>query len=295
MIKSMTAYGKSELERDGIQVTVEIRSVNHRYRDVSLRTPYEINYMEPELRSVLFQSVSRGRIDLSVSIDMSDTECSYDIELNTPVVESYIRIFAQIEESFGIKNDVGVDSLCKLKNVLVMKPKVLDDELVHSLVLEALNQAIVSFDNMKRTEGKAIETDFVKRLKIIDQLVDKIVDMAPKVVEEYRNRLYNNLKQLLKDTPVDVDDNRFIYEVSIFSERCDITEELVRIKSHIRQFLSFLEEESPVGRRLDFLLQEMNREVNTIGSKANDAEISRTVVDIKGELEKLREQVQNIE
>lgn len=295
MIKSMTAYGKSELERDGIQVTVEIRSVNHRYRDVSLRTPYEINYMEPELRSVLFQSVSRGRIDLSVSIDMSDTECSYDIELNTPVVESYIRIFAQIEERFGIKNDVGVDSLCKLKNVLVMKPKVLDDELVHSLVLEALNQAIVSFDNMKRTEGKAIETDFVKRLNVIDQLVDKIVDMAPKVVEEYRNRLYNNLKQLLKDTPVDVDDNRFIYEVSIFSERCDITEELVRIKSHIRQFLSFLEEENPVGRRLDFLLQEMNREVNTIGSKANDAEISRTVVDIKGELEKLREQVQNIE
>jgi len=291
----MTAYGKSELERDGIQVTVEIRSVNHRYRDVSLRTPYEINYMEPELRSVLFQSVSRGRIDLSVSIDMSDTECSYDIELNTPVVESYIRIFAQIEERFGIKNDVGVDSLCKLKNVLVMKPKVLDDELVHSLVLEALNQAIVSFDNMKRTEGKAIETDFVKRLNVIDQLVDKIVDMAPKVVEEYRNRLYNNLKQLLKDTPVDVDDNRFIYEVSIFSERCDITEELVRIKSHIRQFLSFLEEENPVGRRLDFLLQEMNREVNTIGSKANDAEISRTVVDIKGELEKLREQVQNIE
>jgi len=295
LIKSMTAYGKSELERDGIQVTVEIRSVNHRYRDVSLRTPYEINYMEPELRSVLFQSVSRGRIDLSVSIDMSDTECSYDIELNTPVVESYIRIFAQIEERFGIKNDVGVDSLCKLKNVLVMKPKVLDDELVHSLVLEALNQAIVSFDNMKRTEGKAIETDFVKRLNVIDQLVDKIVDMAPKVVEEYRNRLYNNLKQLLKDTPVDVDDNRFIYEVSIFSERCDITEELVRIKSHIRQFLSFLEEENPVGRRLDFLLQEMNREVNTIGSKANDAEISRTVVDIKGELEKLREQVQNIE
>ena len=295
MIKSMTAYGKSELERDGIQVTVEIRSVNHRYRDVSLRTPYEINYMEPELRSVLFQSVSRGRIDLSVSIDMSDTECSYDIELNTPVVESYIRIFAQIEERFGIKNDVGVDSLCKLKNVLVMKPKVLDDEFVHSLVLEALNQAIVSFDNMKRTEGKAIETDFVKRLNVIDQLVDKIVDMAPKVVEEYRNRLYNNLKQLLKDTPVDVDDNRFIYEVSIFSERCDITEELVRIKSHIRQFLSFLEEENPVGRRLDFLLQEMNREVNTIGSKANDAEISRTVVDIKGELEKLREQVQNIE
>ena len=295
MIKSMTAYGKSELERDGIQVTVEIRSVNHRYRDVSLRTPYEINYMEPELRSVLFKSVSRGRIDLSVSIDMSDTECSYDIELNTPVVESYIRIFAQIEERFGIKNDVGVDSLCKLKNVLVMKPKVLDDELVHSLVLEALNQAIVSFDNMKRTEGKAIETDFVKRLNVIDQLVDKIVDMAPKVVEEYRNRLYNNLKQLLKDTPVDVNDNRFIYEVSIFSERCDITEELVRIKSHIRQFLSFLEEENPVGRRLDFLLQEMNREVNTIGSKANDAEISRTVVDIKGELEKLREQVQNIE
>ncbi len=291
----MTAYGKSELERDGIQVTVEIRSVNHRYRDVSLRTPYEINYMEPELRSVLFKSVSRGRIDLSVSIDMSDTECSYDIELNTPVVESYIRIFAQIEERFGIKNDVGVDSLCKLKNVLVMKPKVLDDELVHSLVLEALNQAIVSFDNMKRTEGKAIETDFVKRLNVIDQLVDKIVDMAPKVVEEYRNRLYNNLKQLLKDTPVDVNDNRFIYEVSIFSERCDITEELVRIKSHIRQFLSFLEEENPVGRRLDFLLQEMNREVNTIGSKANDAEISRTVVDIKGELEKLREQVQNIE
>ena len=295
MIKSMTAYGKSELERDGIQVTVEIRSVNHRYRDVSLRTPYEINYMEPELRSVLFKSVSRGRIDLSVSIDMSDTECSYDIELNTPVVESYIRIFAQIEERFGIKNDVGVDSLCKLKNVLVMKPKVLDDELVHSLVLEALNQAIVSFDNMKRTEGKAIETDFVKRLNVIDQLIDKIVDMAPKVVEEYRNRLYNNLKQLLKDTPVDVNDNRFIYEVSIFSERCDITEELVRIKSHIRQFLSFLEEENPVGRRLDFLLQEMNREVNTIGSKANDAEISRTVVDIKGELEKLREQVQNIE
>ena len=291
----MTAYGKSELERDGIQVTVEIRSVNHRYRDVSLRTPYEINYMEPELKSVLFKSVSRGRIDLSVSIDMSDTECSYDIELNTPVVESYIRIFAQIEERFGIKNDVGVDSLCKLKNVLVMKPKVLDDELVHSLVLEALNQAIVSFDNMKRTEGKAIETDFVKRLNVIDQLVDKIVDMAPKVVEEYRNRLYNNLKQLLKDTPVDVDDNRFIYEVSIFSERCDITEELVRIKSHIRQFLSFLEEENPVGRRLDFLLQEMNREVNTIGSKANDAEISRTVVDIKGELEKLREQIQNIE
>jgi len=295
LIKSMTAYGKSELERNGVQVTVEIKSVNHRYRDISLRTSHDINYMEPELRSVLLNNISRGRIDVYVNVSMSDTGCSYDIELNTPVIESYIRIFSRIEDTFGIKNDVGVTSLCKLENVFVMKPKVLDNELIHSLVLDALNRAILSFDKMRQAEGRAIETDFVKRLEIIDQLVDKIVDMAPEVVKKYRNRLYNNLKQLLKDVPVDIDDNRFVYEVSIFSERCDITEELVRIKSHIKQFLAFLEEEKPVGRRLDFLLQEMNREINTIGSKANDAIISKKVVDIKGELEKLREQVQNVE
>ena len=294
MIKSMTAYGRGEGLIEDIGIITEIKSVNHRYRDISLRIPRDIQFLESNLRSLISKKVSRGRIEVSIQLERSGEKDLYDLELNAPLLKSYLKIFKQLAD-YGFNKDIRMESLCLMKDMLIIKPKNLDPELIKPEVEKALKCALDYHEQMRITEGKSIKEDFVTRLGLIQVRVEEIEKRTPAVVEEYRKRLNNNLKQLIKGAAMDIEDRRLHQEIAIFSERSDITEELIRIKSHLNQYLDFIEQKAPVGRKLDFLLQEINREINTIGSKAGDALISKAVVDIKGELEKLREQVQNIE
>jgi uncharacterized protein (TIGR00255 family) len=290
----MTAYGRGEGLIEDIGIMTEIKSVNHRYRDISLRIPRDIQFLESNLRSLISKKVARGRIEVSIQLERSGEKDLYDLELNTPLLKSYLKVFKQLAD-YGFNKDIRMESLCLMKDMLIIKPKNLDQELIKPEVENSLMKALDAHDQMRRTEGKSIKEDFVTRLGLIQVRVEDIKKRAPAVVEEYRKRLNHNLQQLIKGAAIDIEDRRLLQEIAIFSERSDITEELIRIKSHLNQYSDFIEQEEPVGRKLDFLLQEINREINTIGSKAGDALISKAVVDIKGELEKLREQVQNIE
>ena len=293
MIKSMTAYGRGESRQGDILFVAEIRSLNNRHRDVILRLPRKFQDLEKDLRSVILSRVRRGRVDISIQIENGGEESAGKIELNVPLVASYLKIFNQLAEQFGLDQEVRVESLCQMKDVILFRPEDVDLEESRSALLQALNQALDSLDIMKEKEGKAIEHDFLKRLDLLAQYTDKISERAPELIEDYRKNLNEKVQLLLKD--VGVDQNRLLQEVAFFAERSDITEELVRIRSHLEQFHKYLSMDDALGRRLDFLIQEVNREINTLSTKGSDVLISRVAIEMKAELEKLREQVQNVE
>ena len=289
----MTAYGRGEYELGDSMFVSEIRSFNHRYRDIVLRVPKSFQVFEQDFKSIILSRIKRGRLEVSIQAENNGEESPYELELNEPLVESYVKIFNQLSEQFGIERKIQLESLCQMRDVIQVKPKVFDVEKVKPGFQEALKLSLDALEVMRTKEGKALEVDFLERLDILESLVDEVDKRRPDLVEENRKKLRRRINSILED--LTVDEIRLSQEVALFADRSDITEEIVRIRSHLKQFREYLSEDDAIGRRLDFLIQEINREVNTIGSKASDALISNAVVEMKSELEKIREQVQNIE
>lgn len=289
----MTAYGRGEHTSKDAHFVAEIKSVNNRYRDIILRIPKILQGLEDEIKSHVASRTKRGRIEVFIQMERGGEAVEYDLELNTPLVKSYLRIFKQLGETFGLDEEISLESICQLRDVILVKPGEVDVEKVRPGLKVVLELALDSYDAMRVQEGQAIEKDFNKRLQRIEAYLNDIKERAPLASQGYEQRLKEKIKRMSAD--IEIDESRLLQEVAIFSERCDMTEEVVRATSHLKQFRRYMEMEDAIGRRLDFLLQEINREVNTLSSKAQESSISAKAVEIKAELEKLREQTQNVE
>ncbi|MGD8386162.1 MAG: YicC/YloC family endoribonuclease [Desulfobacteraceae bacterium] len=293
MLRSMTAYGRGELEIAEALITVEIRSVNHRFRDVVVRIPRSLQPLEDEVRSQIATRVGRGRIECSIQMEHRAEEPDTAVALNVPLARAYVEVLRELQERFDLDSPIHAETLCQFKDVVKISPVEEDLEAVRPGVETAMSEALDALDRMRAEEGRAIEKDFRSRLLTIRENLARIEERAPVVVEAYRKRLRERVESLSEG--MELDEGRLLQEVALFAGRCDITEETVRSQSHLSQFEQVLALNEPVGRRLDFLVQELHREVNTISSKASDASISSMAVEVKGELEKLKEQVQNVE
>ncbi len=289
----MTAFGRGEYQQGDTRYFAEIRALNNRHRDIILRIPKNHQPLEEGLRAIISARIRRGRIEVSFQIERGREEVPYDVELNIPLLESYLRIFKQLASLSGLDQEIRLESLLQLKDVILIKPETGDIEEIQEGLHRVLFMSLDSLDEMRIKEGDAIEKDFIKRLNRLDSHVDNVQVRAPELNETYRKRLTEKVDNLING--VEIDQTRLAQEVAFLAERSDITEEIVRIKSHLKQFREYLSLGDAVGRRLDFLIQEINREVNTLGVKGSDTIISMTVVEMKAELEKLREQVQNVE
>ncbi len=289
----MTAYGRAEHDFEGMVFLAEIRSVNHRYRDIILRIPRNFEPLEDELKRVVADRVRRGRVEVSVQVEGNGDTGLCELQLNVPLVRSYMKIFAQLKEEFGIDAHVTAEQLCQFKDVIVAEPGTVDIEKLKPGLHEVLRKALDSYDIMRIREGKTLEEDFRERLRIMRSYAGEIKEGAPEAVDRRAGKLKEKIASMVGD--LNIDEARLAQEVAILAEKTDITEELVRIGSHCSQFEEFLRRDDALGRRLDFLIQEINREVNTLSVKASDASISSIVIEMKAELEKLREQVQNVE
>jgi uncharacterized protein (TIGR00255 family) len=288
----MTGYGRGESERAGKVFIAEIRSVNNRFREVIVRIPRTLQVLEQEIRSQVASRMRRGRIDVSIQIEREGEEL-IRLELNSPLVTSYLRLMKQLSDEFGLDDRVNPLDLCQLKDVILFKPEDSDPRDLETGIQQVMAAALDSCDAMRIQEGRSIEEDFKKRILLIRRYLDEIEARTGLVVEDYRRKLHEKIQLL--GNGITLDEGRLVQEVAIHAEKCDITEEISRGRSHLDQFENFLFSEESVGRKLDFLLQEIHREINTMSAKASDASISIKTVEVKAELEKLREQVQNVE
>jgi len=293
MLKSMTAFGRGEKQTKCMKISAEIRGVNHRFRDIVLRLPRPLLPLEEDVRTRIASSVSRGRIECVFQMEMLGEQPAAEVELNVPLAKAYLEAFRDLNERFGLDAGISARELCAFKDVILARPVEADLEALRLEVDQVLGEALDSLEGMRKREGETIERDFADRLTEISGRLERVAERAPVVVEEYRVKLRDRVASLAGD--LELDENRLAQETAFFAGKSDITEEIVRLRSHIAQFQNYMGRGEPVGRRLDFLIQEMNREVNTISSKASDSAISSEAVEMKGELEKLREQVQNIE
>lgn len=292
MVRSMTGFGRAKLTIDGLDVTVEIKSVNHRYFEFTSRLPRGCNFLEEKLKSFCAQYITRGKVEASVMIDDCG-EGNTEVEVNSAYAASLVSKLNKTAEELHIENDVKMSSLILLPDFLNVKKRTLPDETVTAAVLKTAEEAVYGFVEMRETEGARLKGDINGRTDFILKQVKFIDERSPKTVAAYRERLEKKIKELLGDKTVD--EQRLLTETAIFADKVAVAEETVRLKSHITQLNDLLNAGGAVGRKLDFIVQEMNRETNTIGSKAQDAEITRAVVDMKSEIEKIREQIQNIE
>jgi uncharacterized protein (TIGR00255 family) len=288
----MTGYGRGESERAGKVFIAEIRSVNNRFREVIVRIPRTLQVLEQEIRSQVASRMRRGRIDVSIQIEREGEEL-IRLELNSPLVTSYLRLMKQLSDEFGLDDRVNPLDLCQLKDVILFKPEDSDPRDLETGIQQVMAAALDSCDAMRIQEGRSIEEDFKKRILLIRRYLGEIEARTGLVVEDYRRKLHEKIQLL--GNGITLDEGRLVQEVAIHAEKCDITEEISRGRSHLDQFENFLSSEESIGRKLDFLLQEIHREINTMSAKASDASISIKAVEVKAELEKLREQVQNVE
>lgn len=289
----MTAYGRADYSDDDKIFTVEVKSLNNRFRDIVLRIPNTLQAIEDEIRSLISSRIQRGRVEVSIKLERIGKDSDYGLDLNLPLIRSYVRIFRELNEELGLEEKIRPEYLAQIKDVIIFKPVEEDIDAIRPGLQEVLKQAFDSLEKMRTIEGQAIEKDFQDRLNLIEGYLDRIEERSPLVVEEYKTKLKDKINALSQD--MEIDEGRLAQEVTIFAGRCDITEEIVRTKSHLKQFRDYLSLDDSIGRRLDFLIQELNREINTISSKASDSSISANAVEIKSELEKLREQTQNVE
>ena len=292
MIKSMTGYGRSQQVIDGREIVVEIRSVNHRYFEFSARVPRAYGYLEEKLKSFLQGSISRGKVEVGVTIFNVEGKDAL-IEVNKSIAQGYVSALQKANEELGLKDDITLSKLMRLPDIFNVVKAEEDEEAVWNSVKIAAGEAVENFVTMRKTEGIKMTEDISSRLSYIESLVESVEKRSPEITRLYRERLYNKIKDILGDR--NIDEQRILTEAAVFSEKTAVDEETVRLRSHIHQFRTLLESDEPVGRKLDFLIQEFNRESNTIGSKAQDIEVTRTVVELKSEIEKIREQIQNIE
>ena len=292
MIKSMTGFGRSVYENEGREYLIEIKSVNNRFSDINIKMPRSFNYLEEKIKKEILKSVTRGKIDLYITFN-NNSDRGKTIKLNTEIAKVYIDELKKLSKEAEIIDNINIMDISKFPDVLNIKMEEDSEEIIEKELMIALSEAIKSFIDMREKEGDKIKQDFENRIQIISGKVEQISNISTGLVEEYIVKLETRIKELLK-TDV-VDQTRLAQEVVIYSDKCSVQEELTRLRSHIAQFLNLTNENTAIGKKLDFLIQEMNRETNTIGSKANNLEITNLVVDIKTELENIREQVQNIE
>lgn len=292
MLKSMTGYGRCERIIGSKKITAELKSVNHRFSDYNIKVPRQYGFLEDRVRHFVSESVARGKIDVYISIE-SCGEAEKTVTVNKELASNYIEILRDLRDSFSFKDDVSVSTIASFGDIFRAEPKREDEEEIWESVKDVLSDAVSAFCAMRLREGERIEKDLRDRIAYMKSLAQKIDERSPETVEEYRNKLYQKIKEILDDR--EVDDARVLTEVAIFADKVAVNEETVRLGSHYDEFFSILDSNEPAGRKLDFLIQEINREVNTIGSKASDIEIAKLVVTLKGEIEKLREQIQNIE
>ena len=292
LIKSMTGYGRAVETVNGREFTVELRSVNNRYLDCSVRLPRMLSFAEDAVKQAVKGSISRGKVDVFITV-RSEAGDEVQVSLNKAVLQSYLTAMHQMVDEFGVKDDISVSAVSRLPEVFVIeKPQVDEDQLMSDL-MSVVNKALEGYDAMRRTEGEALDRDLRSRGETILELVSQVEAGNGKTVSDYRARLEAKIKEVLANTAID--ESRILTEAAIFADKVAVDEETVRLRSHLKQMNTMLTTGGAVGRKLDFLLQEMNREANTIGSKCTDVALARIVVDIKAELEKIREQTQNIE
>ncbi len=292
LIKSMTGYGRAVETVNGREFTVELRSVNNRYLDCTVKMPRMVSFAEDAVKQAVKAAVSRGKVDVFISIK-AEGETDTKISLNTGVVQGYLTAMGQMVSQFGVKDDISVSTISRLPEVFTVERPEVDEEQLKSDLLSVTAKALESYNAMRTTEGAALDADLRKRGNTILELVAQVEAGNAQTVIDYRTRLENKLKEVLANTSID--ESRILTEAAIFADKVAVDEETVRLRSHLEQMNSMLTAGGAVGRKLDFLLQEMNREANTIGSKCTDVRLARIVVDIKAELEKIREQTQNIE
>ncbi len=288
----MTGYGRGENIVDGRKFTVEIRSVNHRYNDISIRVPRTMSYIEDIIRKKLTQYISRGKTDVYIFFETLSKD-DVNISLNEILADAYIEKFNYIKQKYNLKDDISLSLLMEVEDIITVEKNLIDEDIIIQTLMPAVDMALDEFIKLRQTEGTALKEDILIKLENVAKLVNQIKIRSPKVVIEYKNKLQSRLNELLVN--IKLDEARLITEVTIFADRCSVDEEVTRLLSHINQMKSTLDQEEPVGKKLDFLVQEMNREANTIASKSNDLEITQITVDLKSEIEKIREQVQNIE
>lgn len=293
MTRSMTGYGRSQRQLDGWDITVEIKSVNHRYFEFSCRAPRSCGYMEDKLKGLAQSRISRGKVDLYLQLANTGTRCESQVKVNLELAKSYVAALQALSDATGLPNDLDLAALSRYPDILMPERVELDEDALWQAVSQVANEALDRFVQMRETEGARLREDILQRLDTVERLTETVQAQSPQTVEAYRARLYQKLGTLLADR--NIDDARVLTEAAIFADRVAVDEETVRLKSHLAQFRSILTQPDPVGRKLDFLTQELNREANTIGSKAQDAEIAAVVIALKSELEKIREQIQNVE
>lgn len=292
MIKSMTGYGRAQKILNGRDILVEIRSVNHRYYEYNSRVPRAYNYIDEKLKVLLKSGITRGKVDVSVTIsniEGRDTE----VALNKGVAEGYIKALRSAADELGVADDLTLSNLIRLPDVFIVQKTPDNEDEVWGDVSQVAEEALSRFVAMRETEGEKMRHDVLQKVDCILDMVAKVEELSPQTVENYRERLYRKLSEILESK--DVDQQRIVTESAVFAEKIAVDEETVRLRSHISQLRELVDSSESIGRKLDFIVQEMNREVNTIGSKAQDLNITKIVVDMKAELEKIREQIQNIE
>ena len=290
-MQSMTGYGRFRLSKDGREITVEVKSVNHRFLDISSKLPRNLSFLDDSLRKEIAEQLSRGHVDVFVNYSNMRDDAK-EVRIDLPLALSYLKTVRELKETADVPGELSVTDFIRLPDVLSIIEAEEDQQAVRELFVSAIRGALTSLVKMRRDEGEHLKKDILDKLNRITQIRESISKRAPEIVKGYQEKLAQRLAKLVDGQ---IDESRFITEVAIFADRAAIDEELVRLESHVLQVRNTVGENNPVGKKLDFLVQEMNREFNTIGSKAMDAEIAQLVVEAKGEIEKLREQVQNVE
>lgn len=293
MVRSMTGFGRGNCNENGKEFTVEIKSVNHRYIDFYIKLPRQIAYLEERVREVVSKSIFRGKVDIFISFE-DRSEDSKNVMLDEALAGAYIQAVESLKDKYGLKDDISVSLVSRFPDVLRIEKTEDDEEQLWSILNKALEAAVESLVQMREKEGNELRMSLLQKADYMENIISQITNRSPEVVIEYKQKLENRIKELLNQQTVD--ENRIAMEVAIFADRCSIDEELVRLGSHLLQLRDILSiKKQPVGRKLDFLVQEINREINTIGSKSNDIIITKNVLELKSETEKIREQIQNIE
>lgn len=289
---SMTGYGKGVSKRDGKTITIEIKTVNHRFLDCNIKLPRNFLFVEDRVKKAVSSAISRGHVDLYLTYEQSSTdEGAYTVDME--LANNYLTAVRQLENGTGLANDVTLSTLLRVGDIVTRQQSVEDEDLLAEMTLEAVNDALVNLKVMREKEGQSQKADIASKLDTIEACLDRIKEFAPKVVEDYRELLNARIAEVVE--PSLVDKQRLATEVALYADHCAIDEEITRLSTHISNMRSLLEATEPVGRKMDFLVQEFNRETNTIGSKANDMRITKEVLAIKNEIEKMREQAANIE
>ena len=292
MVKSMTGYGSAKGIVDDLEISIELKSVNNRYLDTSVRLPRSFLFAEELIKSKVQSHISRGKVDVFVSVDSSMAD-EMVVKVNEPLLKGYVEAIRQIAEISGLPNDLTAQSISRYPDVLTVAKKDLDAEAISVGMAEIAEAALTDFDSMRLREGEKLRDDVLSRLDTIDKLVSCVEEQAPQTVTDYRKRLEQKMSEVLGTAGID--ENRILAEAAIFADHIAVDEETVRLRSHMAQLRSMINGVSPIGRKIDFLIQEFNREANTIGSKCQNSQIAHVVVDLKSEIEKIREQIQNIE